>query len=493
VPPRTQYIAVDGRSVAYQVFGAGEAELCIVPSYMSHLDWVWADPDVARMLRHSAARGRVVIYDPGGIGLSDPLTVMASIEERARELLRVLDAAEISRPDVVATMQGAATATYLAATRPDRVRALALLTPWVKGSDDGHDPPGIGQSVQQEWAAVIDNWGEGRSIDVMFPSLCGSPLHRRAAATLERTAGAPGTMRALAEWARDLDVTAVLPSVRAPTLVVANKHDRALPIEQARFVAATIPGARLVELDGVDASVQYEHPDTVLELMNEFFGRLGSSGDSDRMFAAVLFSDIVGSTELVSRLGDAEWHRLRQAHDVASRRAFERHGGTEVKSTGDGFLVTFPDAGRAVRCGLELVGAVAQLGLELRVGVHASEVQIAGSDITGIGVHAAARVCSLAGAGEVLISQDTRELATGGDFTFVDRGQHELRGAPGNWHLYSPAAARRPAIEQTPRLATGGDRLQQALIRRFPALGRGFARVARRVRPDLLKTRRPDG
>ena len=484
--PRTQYVTVHGRSVAYQAFGAAAGEgarsLCIALNYMSHLDWLWGDPDIARLLRRASTQGRVVTYDRGGVGLSDPVTVVPTMEERADELLAVAGAAGLERFDLVGIMDGASVAAYVAATRPERVAALALLNPWVKGSSDGREPPGVTDWAHEEWQGVIDAWGEGRSLDLMFPSLDGSPLHRRIMATFERTSGAPGTIRALVAAARATDVTAVLPAVQAPTLVIANRHDRVLPIEQARFVARAIPGARLAELDGVDTALQYEHPDELLALFDEHFGTDSSQRDPERVFRAVLFSDIVGSTGLVAQMGDTGWAETRRAHDTLTRAVVDRHGGTEVKSTGDGFLVTFPDARSAIACGVDLVEAMPPAGVEVRVGVHAGEIRLeADEDVTGFAVHVAARICAAAGAGEVLVSQAARDLAEGSGLVFSERGEHELRGASGRWRLHAAGRGDRPVVTPSAPLATRSDRVQQAILRRSPALGRGLARVVRRA------------
>ncbi|MEO8968920.1 MAG: adenylate/guanylate cyclase domain-containing protein [Solirubrobacteraceae bacterium] len=392
----------------------------------------------------------------------------------------MLEAAGIDRPDIVASLDGAAIATYVAATRPDRVGSLVLLNPWVKGRDNGVTPPGITDWARREWQAVIDCWGEGRSLDLTFPSLDGSPLHRRMMATFERTAAAPGTIRALADASEEIDVTAVLPSVRASTVVVANRGDRILPIEQARYVAASIANAEIVELDGIDSAVQYEHTDAVMALIDRFLDNPAVAGDSDRVFAAVVFSDIVSSTALVARLGDAGWHLLRRSHDTATRRAIERHDGTEIKSTGDGFLVTFADAQSALRYGLDVVPSIREVGLEVRVGIHAGEVQIIGDDVTGMSVHAAARICLAAGAGELLVSEPVRELSLDAGLSFADRGEHELRGVPAKWRLYAVASAPKQFKVESRRIATRTDRVRNTAIRHAPALARATARRAQR-------------
>ena len=278
----------------------------------------------------------------------------------------------------------------------------------------------------------------------------------------------------------ETDVTAVLPSVRAPTLVVANRGDRILPIEQARYVAASIGDAEIVELDGIDSGIQYEHPDTVMELIDRFLGNPAVEHDSDCVFAAVVFSDIVGSTELVARFGDAGWHSLRRSHDTATRRAIERHNGTEIKSTGDGFLVTFADAQSALRYGLDLFSSIRELGLEVRVGIHAGEVQIIGDDVTGMSVHAAARICSAAGAGELLVSEPVRELSLDAGVSFTDRGEHQLRGVPAKRRLYAVASASKQVEVDSRRIATRTDQVGNTVIRHAPALARAMARIAHR-------------
>ena len=490
--PRTQYVTFDGRSLAFQIWGEGEREIAVVLNSANHLDWVWADPDVARIARHLGRIGRTVLYNQGGTGLSDPVVAPPSIEERADELLAVLDEAQMSRVDLFGAFDGAAIMTYVAATRPERVRSLLLVCPWVKGKDDGSDPPGITEWYWQEMEGVFDRWGEGASLDLWFPSLSGSPFHRRAVALLERSAAAPGTARSLAGAVRQLDVTAVLPAVGVPTLVIANKHDRILPIEQARYLAAKVAGSEMVEFDSADSSVQYEHLEAFLAAVSRFYGAQVDPGRSDCVFAALAFSDIVGSTAQLTRLGDQVWHGLLEAHDTATRRTIERHGGTEIQTTGDGFLVRFADAESAVRYGIDLVSTIRELGLEVRVGVHAGEVQHrAGDDVSGATVHVAARICATAGPNEVLVSQPVRELAASTGLNFANRGKHELRGAPGRWALHSAADRDPERIPETARLTTRTDRVQQAIIRHLPVVGRAGARMARRATAFRHGQRRP--
>lgn len=489
--PRTQYVTFSGRSLAFQVWGEGEHDIAVTLNSVSHLDWVWADPDVARIARHLGRVGRTLLYNQGGTGLSDPVVSPPSIEERADELLAVLDAAEMSRVDLFGAFDGAAIMSYVAATRPERVRSLLLVCPWVKGQDDGSDPPGVTEWYWREIEGVIDRWGEGASLDLWFPSLSSSPLHRRAMALHERSAAAPGTVRSLARAVRKLDVTAVLPTVRVPTLVIANTHDRILPIGQARYVAAKVAQAEMVEFESADSSIQYEHLEAFLGEVSRFYGAQVDSNRSDCVFAALAFSDIVGSTERVMRLGDHVWHGLLDAHDTATRRTIDRHGGTEIKSTGDGFLASFVDAESAVRYGIDLVSAVREVGLDVRVGVHAGEVHPrVADDVSGATVHAAARICATAAPNEVLVSEPVRELAASTGLNFATRGSHELRGAPGRWELYSAADRPPERIPEMTRVTTRTDRLQQAIIRHLPVVGRAVGRLARRANAVRYSERR---
>lgn len=253
VTPRTQYAQVDGREVAYQVFGEGDSELVYVWGTMSHLDWYWSDPDLTHALRRDASRARVLMYDHAGVGMSDPTPRPPTIEERADELAALIDAVGFTRPHLVGVVDGCATAVHLAATQPDKIGRLELMSPWLCGP--GHHPWSIPQSTYDEYLDIVQNWGEGRSLDLLFPSMKRSPFHRRLWGTFERSTMSRGTARQFAEAYVNIDVSPLLSEIRTPTLVLANRGDPVIPIEGTRALAAAIPDSTFVELTVRDRMV----------------------------------------------------------------------------------------------------------------------------------------------------------------------------------------------------------------------------------------------
>ena len=222
-----------------------------------------------------------------------------------------------------------------------------------------------------------------------------------------------------------------------PTLVLHRAGDRIIPAAAGAYIAAQIPGARYVELPGDDHLPMYGDMEPFLGEVEEFLTGTRSHGPADRVLATVAFTDIVGSTELAARVGDAEWRRLLDRHDDLARSQIMRHEGRLVKSTGDGVLATFDGPARAVRFAAGLGEQAAGIGLRLRAGVHTGEVEVRGDDIGGIAVHIAARIASLAGDGEILASRTVKDLTAGSGLTFEDRGTHTLKGIPDDWHLYA--------------------------------------------------------
>jgi class 3 adenylate cyclase len=237
----------------------------------------------------------------------------------------------------------------------------------------------------------------------------------------------------------DVDVRHVLPSIHVPTLVVHRRGDRLVNYRGARWLAAQIPGAKYVELSGVDHSFLY-NPDQVVDEIEEFFTGVRPVVEPDRILATVMFTDIVGSTTKAAELGDAKWREVLEGQQRVVRSELDRFKGREVKSTGDGFLATFDGPARAVHCGQAIVKAVQPLGIDVRVGLHSGEIEVMGSDVGGIAVHIASRVGSLAGTAEVLVSETVKGIVAGSGITFEDRGTQELKGVPDTWRLFAVQA-----------------------------------------------------
>jgi class 3 adenylate cyclase len=257
------------------------------------------------------------------------------------------------------------------------------------------------------------------------------------AARLERLAASPGTIKRIFDLIGEFDVRDVLPSIRVPTLVMHRREDSFIKIEHSRYIAANIPGARFVELEGSDNVFSLGDSEAILGEIEEFLTGNRHAHEPDRMLATVMFTDIVDSTRRAAEMGDTGWRFLLERHDALFRRALERHRGREVKRTGDGFMATFDGPARAIRCAASVAEAMGSLGLEVRAGLHTGECEVMDSDIGGLAVHIAARVMDRADPREVLVSSTVKDLVAGSGIDFRDRGAHELRGVPGQWRLYA--------------------------------------------------------
>lgn len=437
--PEIHYAKNGDTNLAYQVFGDGPVDLVTVWGYVSHTERFWEHPLAVRYFERLASFARVINFDRGGTGLSDRSPENPTLERRMDDILSVMDAAGSDRAAVYGSSEGGPIATLFAATYPDRTAALVLYGTWARvlaapGFDIGFAPEVAGQFVEQ----VIEHWGTPETLTV--PALAVSKVDDRVFcewwARVERSAGTPNEFRELMRVSGSIDVRDVLPAVRVPTLVLHRAGDVIVPAAQGRYVAARIPGARYVELEGFDHIGFVGDADAVLDEIEEFLTGSRHAPEADRVLATVLFTDVVGSTERAAELGDARWRSLLDEFDAGARREVERFRGSVVKHTGDGHLSTFDGPGRAVCCARALHQAAAPLNLELRAGLHTGEIEMRDGDVTGIAVHTAARVMAEAGPGEVLVSRTVVDLVAGSGLEFADRGTRELKGVPGQWQLY---------------------------------------------------------
>jgi class 3 adenylate cyclase len=348
-----------------------------------------------------------------------------------------MDDAGSERAVIIGVSEGALMAELFAATHPDRTQALILIGGEVREENDEEWQWGDGtRQWFEERMADWSHWGEGGVIRVLAPSLADDPQARAWWGRVQLMSGNPRTIEAHARVAFDSDMRSVLTAIRVPTLVIHRTDDRAVRVEQGRYIANHIPGARYVELPGVDHLPWVEGGDIADEI-EEFVTGSRPAAMVDRVLATVMFSDIVDSTLIAARVGDRRWSRLLEDHNAAVRRELQRNGGTEIDTAGDGFLASFDGPARAIRCALALHRAVAPLDLRLRVGLHTGEVERMGHKLSGIAVHTGARVAALAGPGEVLVSSTVRDLVAGSGIEFVDRGTHALKGVPGEWRIYA--------------------------------------------------------
>jgi class 3 adenylate cyclase len=447
--PETHYAKGPGGDIAYQVVGDGPMDLVVVPGWISHVDLMWSVSAYARFNEELASFARVILWDKLGTGLSDPIVEPPTLESRADEVRAVLDAAGSDRPALFGISMGGPISVMFAASYPERVSALVLYGSYANGSlePDGSPERATWITALNGVRASIDHWGEGTTIDWAAPSISSNAGYREAFGAFERASMSP--KMALLQWQthmRLLDVRDVLSSVHVPALVL-HRKDEAIPLEFAYELAAGIPGARLVELDGVDHLPIVGDIASITGEVEEFLTGQRHEPPSDRILATVMFTDIVGSTRRAAELGDRRWRELLEQHDEITCAEVVRFRGRVVKNTGDGFLATFDGPTRAVRCATTLAERIPDLGVDVRSGLHTGECELRGDDIGGIAVHIGARVAALAGAGEVLVSNTVKDLVNGSGITFRDRGTHALKGLPGEWQLFSPSGQQDDPVE----------------------------------------------
>jgi class 3 adenylate cyclase len=427
--PPTHYAPSRNASIAYQVLGDGPCDLVVITGPASHLELMWEEPRTARTFTRMAEFARLIMFDRRGTGLSDPATEPPTLEQQVDDLRAVLTAVGSERVAMIGGSDLGLSALF-AATYPDQVSALVL---------SGVAPDGrhtlLGRSRERMLDAIETSWGDGTLVSLFAPSQVGNRDFVEWWGRMQRSAVSPGMARKLMEMTARTNLRAVLPTIRVPTLVLHVTGDRVVPVQCGREVAELIPGARFIEYEGEDAYGWIDPPG--MSDIEEFLTGRRSVPRSDRVLATVLFTDIVGSTEQLSKLGDERWRAQLEDHNRLVRSGLRRWRGHEVKTSGDGFLATFDGPARAVSCAAEIVDGVAALGLRVRAGVHTGECELREDDVAGIAVHIAARVMSEAGPGEVLASSTVKDLVVGSGLKFSDRGHHRLRGVPDEWRLYA--------------------------------------------------------
>lgn len=440
----TAYARAGDVSLAYQVVGEGDLDLLLILGFPTHVELAWENHGFARMAENLGRFARIILFDRRGAGLSDPAPGVPLLEDRVADIDAVLDAAGSERAAIVAIGEGGLAALMFAAVQPERVSSLILIGcyPRMTQTDDypiGWEPAEYLATVER----LAEGWGSGAFICRLFPTLAADPLLRDWAARYERYGASPGVALACLRSLRELDVRDILASIHVPTLVVHRTGDPVHTVGHARYLAEHIPSAQLLELPGDFVGTFFDmSPEETLEIAEFLTGHRGAV--AERVLATMLFTDIVGSTEAATRLGDRAWRDLLEQHNAIVRRALDRYGGREVNTIGDGFVATFDGPARGVRCALTIVEDVRSLGIEVRAGLHIGEVEVVGSDVRGIAVHTAARIAAKAGASEVLVSRTVVDLVAGSGVEFDDRGEHDLKGIAPSWHLF---AARAPAYD----------------------------------------------
>jgi pimeloyl-ACP methyl ester carboxylesterase/class 3 adenylate cyclase len=508
----TSYASCGDLSLAYQVFGDGPVELVVVMPFVSHIELAWTLPQFKAFVEQLGTFCRVALFDKAGVGLSDPVPKVRTLEDRAAEIEAVMDAVGFGQAVVAGLSDGGPVAMMFAATRPERVRALILCATYAfnpgEWDDMDRDPAElrarylseVGEeytpSIEQlaRWLeavrAVRSGWGSGAAASISAPSV----RSIRQLAMLERMSASPGMARASFEAAFRTDVRPILPTITVPTLVIHAREDQAVAVQGGRYLAHHIPGARYLEVEGVDHAPFLTEPDKILTGIEEFLtGSHAAPAQSHRALRTVLFTDMVASTQHAAAAGDERWRAVLHRFGEITAELTERFGGTVVNSTGDGYLATFDGPTQAIRCAEALRVDTDTLGIEIRAGIHTGECELLDTDIGGLAVHIAARILAQAGAGEILVSRTVRDLVVGSGTGFEDRGSVELRGVPGTWQLLAVdrhgarAGSAEAQLVSTPtpgpRTAMRrSDRAVALMARRTPWILRGMARLAPTVR-----------
>jgi class 3 adenylate cyclase len=428
-------------SIAYQVVGDGPLNVVFIPGFVSNVDFYWELPGPTRIFERLASFSRVILWDKRGTGLSDPVERVPTLDERADDLMAVMDAAECERAALFGVSEGGPMGLLFAASHPERASALVLYGASPKfSSGPGWEWGWSPDEISSRLAEIERDWGEGALLSLFAPSYANSEPARLAWGRYQRTGASPRMGRAVFEALCEIDCRNILSAVNVPTLILHVTGEKVARVEAARYMAQRIQGARMVEFSGEDHLTPMFEPDPIVDEVEQFLTGVRHDRQPDRVLATVMFTDIVGSTSRAAELGDHRWRDLLATHDAAVRRQLERFGGREVKATGDGFLATFAAPSRAITCACAVRDAVRPLGIDVRVGLHTGECETKGDDVTGMAVHTGARVASLAGAGEVLVSSTVKDLVAGSRIGFADRGTHALRGVPGEWHLFAVTA-----------------------------------------------------
>jgi class 3 adenylate cyclase len=489
--PKTRYATrSDGVSIAYQVLGEGPLNLVFCAGFVSHLDLQWTNPGITHFFRRLASFSRLALYDKAGTGVSDPIPHVPTLEERTDEIRTVMDAAGMERAALFGESEGGPAALLFAASDPARTAALIVYGSIAKGTPTDSELAEAGRTQEYaagKWSeieAVVDDWGQGALLDLFAPSIADNRAARLGFATFERASVSPKMARGLLDSYRQLDVTAALSAVSAPTLVLHRREDW-IDVAGGRYLAAHVKGAQFVELEGTDHAYFTQDSDAILDHVERFLTGSTVPVQPDRVLATVLFTDIVDSTARAAALGDSRWRELLERHDGLVRAHVESGGGRLIKSTGDGAFATFDGPARAIRCAKGLLDEAAdELDLKLRAGVHTGECEAIGDDLGGLAVHIGARVAARAAAGEVLVSSTVKELVVGSGLNFADRGEHELKGVPDSWRLYAvaPGAAEAEPMDAAAAHMTAADRATVRVARRAPRILRMMGRLTLRER-----------
>jgi class 3 adenylate cyclase/predicted esterase len=433
--PEPRYARSGDLSIAYLTAGDGPLDIVYVPGFISHADLLWDIPLFRQIATRLASFGRVITFDKRGTGLSDRTVGVGSTADRMDDIRAVMDAAGSERAALVGVSEGGPLCVLFAATYPDRVSSLVLWGTFAALLQRRDLPDGVPSDIVDGFLGRVEHvWGDGRILRTFVAGMPDDPAMVSTVARYERACATPGLVRDILDLNARIDVRAALSAVGAPTLVVHRTGDPIVPCRLGRTLADQIRRATFLELPGefhLNGAIGGE--DVALDAIEEFLTGRRSGHEIDRVLKTVLYTDVVDSTRRAAEMGDRQWRELLDRHDRIRDGEIHRAKGTTVKSLGDGFLAAFDGPARAIKCAQAVVERVHAIGLPLRAGLHAGECEVRDDDLAGMTLHVGARVASLAGSGEILVTGTVRDLVLGGDFEFEDRGRHALKGVPGEW------------------------------------------------------------
>lgn len=436
--PETVFAEGPEGLVAYQTWGSGSFDLLFVTPWLWNIDAMWEQPRIEHYLRRLGSFSRVIAFDKRGTGVSDPvpLGALPTLEQWVDDIRVVLDAAGSSKVAILGNMEGVQMALLFAGLHPERTRALVAFDGTACYLRREDYPIGIPERLIDQSAEAIFGASDA-SLAMWTPSLVEDQSFVAWWSRFRRSTASPTVSERMFRHGTQWDVRAALSAISAPTLVLHRAGNRWIRADNGQYIAEHIDGAKYIELPGHDAVFYAGDQDASLGEIEDFLTGTRSAPEHDRVLATVLFTDVVSSTQRATELGDARWRDLLDTHDRIADDEVSRSRGRLIKSTGDGILATFDGPARAIRCAASIVESVRALGIDIRAGLHAGEVELRGNDIGGIAVHTAARVMGEAGAGEILVSSTVKDLVVGSGIEFIDRGDRELRGLEGRRRLFA--------------------------------------------------------
>lgn len=455
-PPETRYARSGDIHIAYQVVGDGPLDLVFVMGWVSHLDYFWSESRFARFLKRLSSFSRLILFDKRGTGLSDRVTELPTLEQRMDDVRAVIDAVGAKRVALFGISEGAAMCSLFAATYPERTAALVIYGGYAKRLRDPEYPwAPTPEERQRFFDAIEQGWGGVVDLEILAPSEIGDAAFRKWWAAYLRHSASPGAALALAKMNSQIDLRAVLPAIRVPTLIVHRTGDLDIDVGGARYMAERIRGAKYVELPGNDHLMVAGDQEPLLREVEFFLTGALPVPEHDRVLATLMITGIIGAAAMAVCLGDQAWGGIVSSHDAIIREHLARYRGREEKKTLGGFLASFDGPARAIRCAQGIVEASHSLGIEVRAGLHAGECESVNGELTGLAVHIAERVFDRSGPGEVLVSNTVKDLVAGSGIEFSERDSRLMTGSAGSWRLFGvvggPPVAVRSAIEEATR------------------------------------------